>query len=160
MFKRFIETCIVVCLVVSMTIFGGCKNKTELLPADITEQIVANNTFGELNSLSGDKLSYYFQFKDTDVKRFSVLIAASNYSADTVAAFEVADEEKQNLVIRGISQYLTKLSSTMNRSVESEYNNVKSHLLMKLDDTIILVICAEPNRTLSQLEELGAKAVY
>lgn len=149
-----------VCLVLAMTLLSGCDSKVAMSPAEITERLMSEISVTEPNSLSGDKLSAYFQFKDTDVKRFSVYISGSTDSADTIAAFEVVNEEKQNLVITGISQYLTKLASAMKQSVGNEYIKVQSRLLMKTENTIILVICSEPDKAEQLLEDLGAKAVY
>ncbi len=160
MLKSFAKNCTVFCLVLIVTIVSACDSKVSMSPAEITEKIMSEITITEPNSLSGDKLSAYFQFKDTDVKRFSVLISGSTDSADTLAAFEVVNEEKQNLVITGIAEYLTKLSSAMKHSVESEYIKVQSRLLMKTENTIILVICSEPDKALRLLEDIGAKAVY
>lgn len=160
MFKSFMKICTAFIMALTMILLSACSGEEPISPAEITEKIMSEITITEPNSLSGDKLSAYFQFKDTDVKRFSVLISGSTDSADTLAAFEVVNEEKQNLVITGIAEYLTKLSSAMKHSVESEYIKVQSRLLMKTENTIILVICSEPDKALRLLEDIGAKAVY
>lgn len=160
MIRALAKKIVPVFMVFILLLLVGCESNSVLSPAEITEKIICENTFSEMGSLSGDKLSSYFQFSDTDVKRFSVLISTSTDSADTVAAFEVDDQEKQTLVISGISQYVTKLSSAMKSSMESEYNKVQSRLLMKNKNTIILVICSEPENVQNQLEQIGAKAVY
>ena len=162
MIKLFKKPCcfILIILLFFCAILTGCNKADIVSPAEITKQIIESNNFSKMKELSGDQLSSYFQFKNTDVKRFSAFISDSTDLSDTVAAFETEKEESYNLVITGISKYLTKLSSAMQSSVGNEYEKTRSALIMHIDNTVILVVSADFEKIEAQLKELGAKAVY
>ena len=122
--------------------------------------VVAKTEFSELKELSGADLVSYFGFQDSTVKRFCVKVSANGQSADTVACFEVTSDEKQAIVITGISQYLNKLTSSFKTTMESEYRKVQQRLLFKLDNTIILVVCGDYTPVTEHLTTLGAKPIY
>lgn len=162
MLKLFKKPCcfIVVVLLCFCAFLTGCSKSVLVSPSEITKQIIESNNFSKMKELSGDQLSSYFQFKNTDVKRFSAFISDSTDLSDTVAAFEAENKEAYNLVISGISKYLTKLSSAMESSVGTEYNKTRSALIMHIDNTVILVVSSDFEKIEKQLEELGAEAVY
>lgn len=155
--SKFIS--LAVCILLFTLMLSGCKSESAPSPSELSKKIISDNNLTELNSLSGDKLESYFGFKNSDIKRFSVMI--SNYSdkGDTVAVFEVTSNEKKSLVISGISKYASNLLSSM-KSVEAEYKKVSSRLIMELDHLVILIICSEPEPIEQQLLAMGAKAVY
>ncbi|MBQ4154350.1 MAG: DUF4358 domain-containing protein [Clostridia bacterium] len=153
--------CCALAVVLSLSLLvTGCSKSPSTAPAEITQQVIENNNFSKLKELSGDQLSSYFQFKNTDVKRFSAFISDSTDLADTVAAFETETKDDYNLVITGVSKYLTKLSSAMQTSFENEYDKTRSALIMHIDNTVILVVSSDFEKIEAQLKELGAKAVY
>lgn len=162
MLKLFKKPCCfaLVLLLCFCAILTGCNKSVSVSPAEITKQIIESNNFSKMKELSGDQLSSYFQFKNTDVKRFSAFISDSTDLSDTVAAFETEKEENYNLVITGISKYLAKLSSAMQSSVGNEYDKTRSALIMHIDNTVILVVGSDFEKIEAQLKELGAKAVY
>lgn len=138
----------------------SCQKSAAQNPADLVGQIKSQSTFTELSALSGDKLSSYFQFRDTDVKRFSALISVSGESADTIAAFEVTDKGQYDVVITGITQYLTNLSSSFRNTMEGEYKKVQNRVLVEMDQVIILVICSDSAAIEKHLTGRGAKSIY
>lgn len=155
----FKKITLIFCSLLTVITFCSCKEKETLSPADISEKIVEENTLTELSPLSGEKLYSYFEFKNSDVNRFSVMISNSTENSDTVAVFEVKDEDSRSLVVTGISKYIDKLSNSM-RTVKNEHEKVSSRVLMEVDDLIILVISSCSENVEKQLSLIGAKAIY
>lgn len=147
-------------LLLVLCLLCSCSKPVEQTPSELVDQIQSQNNFTELSSLSGDKLSSYFQFRDTDIKRFSALISVTGESADTVAAFELADQSQYDTVITGITQYLTNLASFFRSTMESEYKKIQNRVLVEMDQIILLVVCADYTAVETQLTELGAKTIY
>lgn len=146
-------------VLVFVLLLSGCKTKSTPTPAFLTEELISANNLTNLTPLSGDKLESYFGFKNSDIKRFSVMISTLNEACDTIAVFEATSKEKKALVVSGISGYAVSLSLSM-KSVENEYKKLSSRLIMELDNLIILIICADPAPIEQQLLNMGAKAVY
>lgn len=151
---------ICVALVILITLFCGCKGNDSISPMDLTDHIYSKYNFSSLNSLSGSDLSSHFQFQDSDVKRFSVLISASADSADTIAAFEVTDEKQHALVVSGISGYITKLSTSFKNTITTEYTKIQNRIFVEIDNVILLVICSEPDEIEKMLLSLSAEPIY
>lgn len=138
----------------------GCKGHDSISPSELTDRIYTKYSFSSLNSLSGSDLSSHFQFQDNDVKRFSVLISSSADSADTIAAFEVTDDEQHALVVSGISGYITKLSTSFKNTMEAEYAKIQKRVFVEIDNVILLVICSKPEEVEKMLSSLSAKPIY
>lgn len=151
---------ICVTLAILVMLFCGCKGTDSISPIDLTERIYSNYNFSSLKSLSGSDLSSHFQFQDSDVKRFSVLINASADSADTIAAFEVTDEKQHALVVSGISGYITKLSTSFKNTIPAEYTKIQNRIFVEIDNVILLVICSETDEVEKMLSSLSAKPIY
>lgn len=150
-----------ICFVLILATFMcGCKSDNELTPATLTKRIISKLDLSDLSALSGSTLPAHFQIQDTDIKRFSVLIDASATSADTVAAFEVVDDNQQTAVVSGISGYITKLSTSFESTITTEYTKTQNRILVKIDDIILLVICSEPEKLESYLSSLSAEPIY
>lgn len=159
--KRLLQPAIAVALVLCL-VFSccACGKGSVQTPGNIVKAIKEQNNFSKLNMLSNDKLSSYFQFKDSDVKRFCVMVSDSEKSSDTIACFEPADKAGRSVVISGISQYLTTLSTSFKTTIDSEYTKIQNRILMETESLIVLVICAEPKGVAKQLEKMGAKQIY
>ncbi len=138
---------------------SGCGDAKKVNTTDLSEEILTLTTFSELKELSGASLPSYFRFSDGSVKRFNVRISATGESADTLACFEVKDKEQRTTAIKGISQYLSDLSTFFKPTMESEYQKVENRLLVELDDVIVLVICNDIETVWNYLASLGAKEV-
>lgn len=150
----------IISLLVLLVTACGCSSGGNINPSDLSESLVAQTEFAEMKQLSGAAISSYFGFKDSDVKRFSVAVSAKGESADTVACFEITDTEQQSTVVTGISQYLTKLSTSFKATMESEYYKVQNRVLVKLDDMVVLVICSDHKTMGNYLTDLGAKEIF
>ncbi len=150
-----------ICFVLIFTsMLTGCKDTNELTPSTLTEHICAKLELNELTPLSGSNLPAHFQIQDTDIKRFSVFIDASASSADTVAAFEIVDDAQQTAVITGISSYITKLTTSFEATITSEYQKTQNRILVKIDNIILLVISANSERLEAYLSSLSAEPIY
>ena len=144
---------------VAILFLAGCSGKTQHSSVGLSEDILNLTSFSEMKQLSGTDLSSYFVFGDSDVKRFSVRVSANGESADTLACFEVSNDEQRSTAITGISEYLTNLSKSFKTTMEKEYNKVENRLLVEVDDIIILVICSDTAPVWDYLKELSAKEV-
>lgn len=150
-----------ICFVLIFTsLLSGCNESESLTPSTLTERICSKLELDNLSSLSGSTLPAHFQIQDTDIKRFSVLIDASASSSDTIAAFEVVDDKQQAAVMSGISSYITKLTTSFERTITAEYKKTQNRILVKVDNIILLVICATPEKLESLLSSLSAKPIY
>lgn len=150
-----------ICFVLIFTsMLTGCKDTNDLTPSTLTKNICAKLELNELTSLSGSNLPAHFQIQDTDIKRFSVLIDSSSSSADTVAAFEVIDDKQQTAVVTGISSYITKLTTSFENTITSEYQKTQNRILVKIDNIILLVISANPESLEEYLSSLSAQPIY
>ncbi len=156
-FKKLIS--LTLCALLFAAMLCGCSAKRTPSPLELCNDIISQNSLTDLTSLSGDKLESYFGFKNSNIKRFSVMISTSSERADTVAVFEVSNKEQRSAVITGVSKYAASLADSM-QSVEAEYKKVSSLLIMELDDLIIFIICPDTKAVEQQLITLGAKAVY
>lgn len=152
--KKFIALLLVVILILS-----GCSNKNQYTSVELSENILKLTTFSEMKPLSATSLSTYFVFGDGIVTRFNVNVSATGESADTLACFEVNNDEQRSTAITGISEYLTNLSTSFKTTMEQEYKKVENRLLVELDNIIILVICNDTAPVWDYLSELGAKEV-
>jgi hypothetical protein len=138
---------------------GGCGKNNSASPSEISKDVVSKANLTQLSPLTGDKLESYFEIKNSDVKRFSVLISSLPTSSDTVAIFEITDKEKKALVISGVSKYISALQSSMN-NMETERQKISSRLLMELDNLVILIICGDTAPVEQYLKDIGATAIY
>ena len=143
-----------------LLLLSGCAKKEATKPFELAEKIKESAPFAELSPLSGDKLSSHFGFTDAHVRRYSVLISSSGESADTIAIFEILEQDTKPTVVTGISGYLTQMSSSFKNTIEAEYNKVSSRVLMELDDIIVLVICSDSQKVKDLLDQMGAKDLY
>lgn len=139
-------------------VISGCGSKNRYSSAQLSKDILNIASFSEMKELSATSLPYPFVFQDSSVKRFSVMVSATDASADTLACFEVTDEQRAT-VISGISQYLTNLSTSFKSTMKQEYIKVEKRLLVELENIIILVICNDTTPVWDYLTELGAKEV-
>ena len=156
-FKKTVSLIISLLLIFT---FCGCSNTKTYNSAELSKEILNKTAFSELKELSGSSLSSYFVFKDGDIKRFNVRVSATGESADTVACFEVVDENQRSTVISGISKYLNKLSTSFKATMESEYLKVQNRVLVEIEDIVILVICNDYGAAKQYLSDLGAKEIF
>lgn len=147
-----------VCIALSM--LCGCSGKVHIDSTELVENIKKVGSFSELISLSGDKLSSYFGFSDTDVHRFNVSISKSGTSADTIAAFEVKNSDQKDTVIQGLSQYLAKLSASFKNTMKSEFNKTETCLIMENENMVVLVICFDSDSVKELLVSKGLVSIY
>lgn len=160
MFKNSIKKFFIFFIITLLILTGcSCSSKSNYNVTELSEEILSLTSFSEMKSLSGTSLPSYFIFQDGDVKRFNVMISASNESSDTLACFEVIDEKQRSLVVSGISGYLTNQSNSFKSTIEKEYNKVQNRLLVELGSIIILVVCNDTTPVWDYLTELGAKEV-
>jgi len=139
-------------------VISGCSSENRYSSAQLSKDILNIASFSEMKELSAPSLPPNFVFQDSNVKRFSVMVSATDASADTLACFEVTDEQRAT-VISGISHYLTNLSNSFKSTMEQEYVKVEKRLLVELENIIILVICNDTTAVWDYLTELGAKEV-
>lgn len=132
----------------------GCSSAKNYDSLEISEKILDLAPFSNMEKLSGISLSDHFFFKDNDVKRFNVWVSA-NESIDTLACFEVKNDEQRSIVKKGIGKYLENLSISPKSPQESM--KAENRLLVELDNIIILVICNDTTPVWDYLTELGAK---
>lgn len=133
---------------------SGCNTTKDYDSLELSEKILELTNFSEMKQLSGISLSDHFFFKDGDVKRFNVWVSATE-STDTLACFEVKNDEQRSIVKKGIGQYLENLSKSPKSPQESE--KTANRLLVELGDVIILVICNDTAPVWDYLTGLGAK---
>lgn len=156
----FKKSAAVLLLFVLLLTAGGCgKKKESLSPASIVQQLQNNYRFSSMNSLSGDKLSSYFQFSNADVKRFDVRIDSTGNSADIIACFEYTSEENKHTIISGITEYLNNKSAIFKGTLQTEYEKLQTRVLMDLDNTITLVVCDRNEDVEKELTQMGATVV-
>lgn len=153
LFKKIVP--LFLCAVLFLTVAGCGENSTS--PSDIAEAVKTTHSFTSLNALTGDKLSAYFQFSDSDVKRFCVYISGVNESADMIASFELKDEESKTKILNGISLYLNNKSKIYKGNLETEYQKIQNRVLMQVGSSITLVICEDYTAVEAQLKKLGGQ---
>ena len=154
--KKALAALLVVVLIFTTV---GCGSTKKYDVVELSEKILKLTTFSEMKELSGTSLSSHFVFGDGSVKRFNVRVSATGESADTLACFEVKDDDQRSTAITGISQYLTNLSTFFKSTMEQEYQKVENRMLVEFDDLIVLVICNDPTPVWNYLTSLGAKEV-
>lgn len=160
MFKNTIKRIVAcLCLVALLFSFCSCKEETEYDLNEISQNILEITEISSFEELSGTAIFSYFGFQDTEVKRFNVKVSATGESADTIACFEVNDEDGYERVVTGISHYLNSRSESFKTTLENEYAKIQSRLLVRVDNIIILVICDNYPQVTKYLTELGAAEV-
>lgn len=152
-FKKIIP--FFLCAVFFLTV-AGC-GKSSLSPSEIVENVKNSHHFSALNPLTGDKLSAYFQFSDSDVKRFCVYISGVNESADIIASFELKSEENKAKILNGISLYLNNKSKIYKGNLETEYQKIQNRVLMQIGSSVTLVVCEDYSAVETQLKKLGGQ---
>lgn len=150
-----------VCLLLCLLLTVGCSKTSNesLSPTEIVQSVRSAHAFSSMNALSGDKLSAYFQFSDTDVKRFCVYISSSNESADVIASFEYYDDAAKAIIMNGISHYLNNKAAVLKGSFETEFQKNQNRVLMQIGSTITLVICEDPAAVQKQLSEMNGAMI-
>lgn len=160
MFKNIIKS-VVICLCMFALLFSfcSCKEETEYDLNEISQTILEITEYSSFEELSGTSLFSYFGFQDTEVKRFNVKVSTTGESANTIACFEVNDEDGYEMVVTGISHYLNSRAESFETTLENEYKKIQSRLLVRVDNIIILVICDNYPQVTKYLTELGTTEV-
>lgn len=157
MFKPTLRRIVSVLLAVLVLLSFASCNRAALSPAEITESIKTNHHFSSLSELSGDKLSAYFQFNDSDVKRFSVYISNATESSDVIAAFEFRDDTEKSKIMNGVSLFLNNKAEVYKNNFETEYQKIQNRIFMQVDSIIVVVICEDYRQVETELKDLGGQ---
>ena len=151
--------CILLCLILAVGLLSGCSGNNELNPSKLADKIKEQTAFSQLKNLSGADLASHFHFKDSDVKSFCAMISASGESADTIACFELRDDEDQELVVSGITQYLANRIVALKATMVNEYEKVLNRVLVRVEDTVVLVICSDYKAVTTFLDGLDTEEI-
>ena len=153
--RRIISAIVMLFVLLS---FAGCaQSKNTLSPAEITETIKSNHAFSSLSALTGDKLSAYFQFNDSDVKRFSAYISNATEASDVIAAFEYRNDHEKSKIMNGISLFLNNKAEVYKNNFETEYLKIQNRVFMQVGSVIVIVIGEEYKQIETELKDLGGQ---
>ena len=157
MLKRMTSLFTALCLFIVL-VLSGCSSDADKTPRELANDIKKQMSFSQLKELSGGDLPAHFVFKDGDVAEFSVMISATGESADTIACFKMRDDNK-SVIVEGIAKYLENRAASFKATLVNEYEKLEKHILVQVNDIIILVICSDYATISSYLDDLGAKEI-
>lgn len=139
----------------------GCK-KPMYEPAEVTKSVLSvfpASVSEKTIPLDIEHLDSYFGFGGDLLSDFSVVISSAEQTAFELGALELKDNDDINLVVDGIYRRHNDVSQALSYINTSSSTTGSRFLLMKLNDTIIYLICSDTSAAYETLTEMGAEEI-
>ncbi len=155
MLKRCIAFafCIILCIM-SLT---GCKEKNEIPSAfDITDETIGYcDKEIDWTKLNRKDIPIHFGFSADNVTDLSVFVNDADEYYDTVATFTFGSADELNSVIESLNKSMSSVAESFKNINEQEAQKISKRLILKQDDTLVIVVSANYEKIEKMLNDKG-----
>ena len=149
-------TAAILCMITlsSANLFNKNKTKKDLSAGYIASSVVAKMNYQNLSEITADNISKYYEIPDGVIEDASMYVSSRPESCIEVACFKLTDGNKEDELMKSVSDYINSKMNTYKGVSDKEYQNISNNKTKTHYPYVIVVIASDSDVAISAFDSI------
>lgn len=138
----------------------SCTRKQEsnvITAKEIGEALVEQVSVTPMARVQEANISARFDIEGEALRSSTVYVSVDANAADEIAVFQVKEKQEMDLVFEALSIHNNQKAQTFKLINSSEYQKVRTTVLVRRDEFVIMATCAQPSKATAVIDRYFPK---